>query len=165
MSPEQRDKLAAEQAALVDALAGRSAPPAGFDPVRVATAAASLLAKRRRGVEKAWPGLAESLGDRFRRAFAEYARAQPTPADGSHEDGRLFARYLRHRGELSEDGRLQLLLTELRWYRPLVLSFLPRRRALVVAFLAFRRARWFPVPCSCLRRRADFSQPLSPAPK
>src|SRR5688500_9397725 len=73
VSPEQRKSLAEQQAALVAAQAGQAAPPGGFDAEHVRTAAASLFAKRRRGVEKAWPGLAASLGDRFAAVFGDYA--------------------------------------------------------------------------------------------
>ena len=163
MSPDDRARLAEQQAALVDALAGRSLAPDGFDAQHVATAVASLLAKRRRGVEKTWPGLGESLGDRFRPVFAEYARVQSIPADGPAADGRQFARHLRRLGLLSDDGRLKLLLAEMgRW--PISIAYLRGRRAVAVAFRTYSGARWFTVPLFRFRR-PDFSQPLSPAAK
>ncbi len=163
MSPDDRAKLAEQQAALIDALAGRSLAPDGFDPQHVATAAVSLSAKRRRGVEKTWPGLVESLGDRFRSVFAEYARVHSIPADGPAVDGRLFARHLRRLRLLSDDGRLQLLLGDM-GRRPIGIAYLPGRRALAVAFRTFGGATWFMVPL-CRFRRPDFSQPLTPATK
>ena len=167
VSPEARSNLAEQQAALVRALAGESGAPDGFNGDHVATAAASLLAKRRRGVEKTWPGVAESLGGRFRSMFAQYARAHPLPAEGAYGDGRKFARYLRQANQLADDGRLQLLLAELGGRRPIGVALLPHRRAFVMAFGTFGGARWFTIPLPRLRRRrrADFSQPLSPAAK
>ena len=163
MSPDDRAKLAEQQAALVDALAGRSAAPDGFHAQHIATAAASLLAKRRRGVEKTWPGLAASLGERFRSVFADYARHHPIPADGPAGDGRHFARHLRTLGLLSDAARVQLLLAEMgRW--PIAFARLPARGALAIAFRTFGGTRWFTLPLVRIRRR-DFSQPLSPPAK
>ena len=163
MPADDRAKLAEQQAALVDALAGRSAAPDGFDAQHIATAAASLLAKRRHGVEKTWPGLAASLGDRFQTVLVDYARRHPIPADGPAADGRLFAHYLRQLGLLSDAGRLQLLLTDMgRW--PIAVAYLPSRGALAIAFRTFAGTRWFSIPLFRFRR-PDFSQPLSPAAK
>jgi hypothetical protein len=163
VSTDDRAKLAEQQAALVDALAGRSPVPDGFDAQHVATAAASLLAKRRRGVEKTWPGLAASLGERFRTVFADYARHHPIPADGPAADGRLFASYLRGLGLLSDAGRVQLLLADM-GRRPIAVAYLPARRALAIALRTFGGTRRFTVPLFRIRR-PDFSQPLSPAAK
>ena len=166
MSPEARSTLAEQQAALVRALAGQSGSPDGFYGDHVATAAASLHAKRRRGVEKTWPGVAESLGGRFRNVFAQYAREHPLPSEGAYADGREFARYLRKANQLADDGRLRLLLAELRGRRPIGVALLPHRRALVIALRTFGGARWFTIRLPRLRRRRDdFSQPLSPAAK
>ena len=49
--PEARERLAAQQAALLRALADRAAPPEGFDPARI-RATADALARKRAG---AWP--------------------------------------------------------------------------------------------------------------
>jgi hypothetical protein len=161
MSPEDRAQLAEQQAALVRALAGQEAAPSGFDAEHVAIAAASLLAKRARGVEKGWPELTASLGPRFRAIFAEYAKGQPMPPDGT--DGRRFARHVLRRGQLSDAGRVQLLLAEMD-RRPIGIARLPVSRNLVLALRAFG-SRWlFTLPI-IKRRPADFSQPLSPAAK
>ncbi|MGB7157098.1 MAG: hypothetical protein WBD40_03465 [Tepidisphaeraceae bacterium] len=153
-----REQLAKQQAALVRALADRSGAPAGFDQTHVSTAAASLLAKRRRAIEKTWPELAASLGDRFRETFDAYARAQSIPADGPVTDGRQFAHHLRRLGQLSDGGRLQLLLSEM-GRRPVGFAYLPGRREIVVALRFGRGARRFSLRCPGLRR-TDFSQPL-----
>ena len=154
-----RERLAKQQAALVGALAQGADAPAGFDRDRVATAAASLLAKRRRGIEKTWPGLAESLGDRFRIVFADYARSHAIPPEGPHADGRDFARYLRHLRLLSDDGRVQLLLAELGRRRPFGFTYLPDRGALAFAWRTLRGARRIVIGLPFFRRRADFSHP------
>ena len=164
---EDRARLAEQQVALVRALAGQGDAPDGFDADHVATAGKSLLAKRRRGVEKTWPGLTESLGDRFLPVFNEYARSHSMPAEGHAADGRCFAQHLRRLGLLSDDGRLQLLLAEL-GRRPIGIAYLPDRRQIAIAFPTFGGARWITVSLprwSRRDRRADFSQPLSPAPK
>jgi len=160
---DDRAKLAEQQLALVDALAGRSPAPDGFDVQHIATAAASLLAKRRHGVEKTWPGLAASPGERFRTIFGDYARIHAIPADGPAADGRLFAHYLRKLGLLSDSGRVQLLLADM-GRRPIAVAYLPARVALAVAFRTFGGTRRFTVPLF-RTRRPDFSQPLSPAAK
>jgi len=49
---ETRDKLAAEQEAVVAALMGEGPVPSGFDPEAVAMAGRSLANKRRRDAEK-----------------------------------------------------------------------------------------------------------------
>jgi hypothetical protein len=163
VSADERAKLAEQQAALVDALAGRSRAPDGFDAQHIATAAASLLAKRRHGVEKTWPGLAVSLGERFRTIFGDYARSHPIPADGPAADGRLFARHLHRIGLLSDAGRVQLLLADM-GRRPIAVAYLPARGALAIAFRTFGGTRRFTVPLFRIRR-PHFSQPLSPAAK
>ena len=165
MSPEERRNLAEQQAGLVRGLAGQSGLPAGFNRNHLATAAASLLAKRRRGVERTWPGLAESLGDRFRQVFAQYARSHPLPAEGAHADGREFAHYLLQTNALADDGRLQLFLAELGPRRPVGIAFLPGQRALVIAFSLVARDGLRFASRDDRRGHADFSQPVSAAAK
>ena len=168
MSDDPRTRLAAEQAALAASLARRSPAPAGFNADHVATAAASLLAKRRRGVEKTWPGRAASLGDRFHAVFAEYASAYPLPADGPHADGRQFARYLRRLDLLDDDGRLQLMLAELGRGRPVGITYLPGRREVVVAVLTFSSARWTSIRMPRIRRTRSpeqFGPPVLRTPR
>jgi hypothetical protein len=162
VSVDDRSKLAAEQAALVESLAGRSPAPTGFNAEHVATAAASLLAKRRRGVEKTWPGLAASLGDRFHAVFAEYASACPLPADGSHADGRHFARCLRRRDLLDDDGRLQLMLAAIGRWRRLGVTYLPGRRELVIAISTFSGTKWTSIRMPRFRR-TQAPEPFEPA--
>lgn len=112
MSAEARARLAARQAEVVAALAGGGAPPAGFDRTALDLAANSLAAKRRRVVERSWPGIAELLGGRFGELFARYAEA---PCRGGPlDDARAFVRWLGERGELDERLAREALLFDLR---------------------------------------------------
>jgi hypothetical protein len=70
-----RERLDAEQAALVRALVDGGPVPAGFDPDRVAATATALARKRAGEVARAWPVLAAELGDDFTARF----RAAPAP--------------------------------------------------------------------------------------
>lgn len=90
-----RASLAADQAKLVEALAGRGGDvPSGFDEDRVRLAARMLLAKRRKGVANTWRGLATSLDGRFVELFDSFAaQASPHP-DGPAADGLAFAGWL-----------------------------------------------------------------------
>ena len=98
------------QAALLRALIGGDAPPDGFDAAKAAVASRSLWRKRAHAVAAAWPALALGLGDRFDAAFEAYARAMPPPATGHGlADGLAFARAL-PRADLTQDGRVELLL-------------------------------------------------------
>jgi hypothetical protein len=101
-----RERLAAQQAALLRAvLVGEKAPP-GFDADRVAVQAGALLAKRRRITAAIRPDLADVLGDGFGGLFSEYALAHPR-RDGSRarEDADDFGRWLVERGHLSAPGK------------------------------------------------------------
>jgi hypothetical protein len=108
-----RQRLAAEQAAVVQALTGRQPPPAGFDVAHLATAAAALAQKRCRSVAMSWPALTQALGERFEPAFAAFAAAIPLPEIGGPlADGRAFAR---HVGVLPDKARLEVLAVDLRF--------------------------------------------------
>ena len=127
MPVDTRARLAQEQAALVTALAGHAAAPPGFDLDRIHAAAASLANKRRRAVARAWPVLAESLGDRFAERFDGYAQSAPLPRlGGPLADGRAFLRWLEAMGEMPEACRLPALAVDLR-YRSVATGLVPRR--------------------------------------
>lgn len=115
MSAEARTRLAAMQAELVSALSGRAAPPAGFDADRVQATAAALASKRRHAVARAWPGLAEALGQQFVERFDGFAATTPMPhMGGPLADGRMFLRWLAVRGDTPEACRLQAFAVDLR---------------------------------------------------
>lgn len=129
--------LAAQQAALMAALAGSAPPPAGFDATRVRSAAAVLAAKRARAVARAWPGVRTMLGDRFGARFARYAATVPLPAQGGPlADGRAFVRCLARDMALPDDVRLQVLAIDVR-YRRTHAGLAPRRWPAA-------RATWLP---------------------
>ena len=103
--------LAAQQEALVRAIAAGGPPPPGFDADRVAAAARSILYKRAGDVARAWPALAESYGPRWKETYAAWAEGRPT--NGSIRDAWDFAR--EHAAELSAEAARELALTEARW--------------------------------------------------
>jgi hypothetical protein len=116
MSAEARTRLAAMQAELVSALAGRAASPPGFDADRVQATAAALASKRRHGVAHAWPRLADALGHRFVERFDAFAATTPMPQTGGPlADGRAFYRWLAVTGDAPEACRLQALAVDLRY--------------------------------------------------
>lgn len=111
-----RTGLAARQRALVEALAGRAAPPAGFDHTRLEVAIEQLATKRRSAVARAWPALARSLGPEFPALFARYAAQRGLPRDGGPlADGRAFTGWLLDLGSLPEAGRIEALVVDLLW--------------------------------------------------
>jgi hypothetical protein len=127
MSAEARTRLAAMQAELVSALAGRAAPPPGFDVDRVRATAAALVTKRQCGVARTWPGLAEALGDRWVERFDAFAAMSPAPhIGGPLADGRAFLRWLAATGDAPEACRLQMLAVDLRFVTTTT-GLMPRR--------------------------------------
>jgi hypothetical protein len=166
MSDEARARLAAAQAALVAAVAGDGDVPPGFDRSRLGAAAASLAAKRSRAAARAWPGLADALGDDFARRFAAFAARAPLPRHGGPlADGWAFARALAAAGELPESLRPQLVAVGLR-YAECADGLRPRRglsaraallrrprRLLLAVRLPWVGERWLTVP---LARRTKY---------
>jgi hypothetical protein len=111
-----RERLAEAQAALVRALAQGAAVPAGFDAERVQETARTLIAKRRRWVERSWPRLAAALGESFRPRFEAWARENPMELESSSlADGRRFAAALLAAGGFPDAARQELLTFELRY--------------------------------------------------
>jgi hypothetical protein len=110
------ERLAADQSALIAALAAHGEPPQGFDAARLEAAADSLAKKRARAAARAWPGLAESLGSSYRALFLEYAAVNTLPIDGGPlADARAFIRYQESRGNLPDELRKQALSVDLRF--------------------------------------------------
>ena len=120
VSPEDRDRLAAMQAVLLQALTGSGVVPEGFDASRIHAAGESLASKRMRSAGRAWPALAASLGAEFALRFAAFAAMNPLPGQGGPlADGRAFARSLTSRGgvspRLSDGARLEIIAVDLRF--------------------------------------------------
>jgi hypothetical protein len=132
--------LAERQAALVAALAGADAVPAGFDAARVRAAASALAFKRARAAAHAWPGVRAMLGDDYRRRFEAYAVTTPIPQHGGPlADGRAFVRYLAALMPLSDDVTLQALSFDLAASWPRIrAAWLRDARFVVVAIGAYR---------------------------
>jgi molybdopterin biosynthesis enzyme len=156
-----RERLARAQEELARALGTGAPVPAGFDAGRVRAAAEALLSKRRRLVQRAWPGLARALGEDFSPRFDTWARdnplvgVEPLPL----ADGRRFAESLRASGALPPEGEAEVLGFELRWrltpegglapYRGPVLRVVrtgPERRWTLLARLPGGRLRWWRLP-------------------
>lgn len=116
---DARDQLSRDQAALVAALGHRGDVPSGFDADRVRLAADTLDNKRRKGVAKAWPSVAASLGAGFTETFATFAAGNPPHPDGPAADGNAFATWLDARRRLPSDAVPELLAAQLRRGFPL----------------------------------------------
>jgi hypothetical protein len=155
-----RDRLAAEQAALVRALVAGAPAPDGFDAGRVQATAAALRAKRAGEVAKAWPALATSFGPSgWRQAFGAWAEGRPPPgAGGALADGLEFATWLGDR--VTGEARVELLAARARLRRgPGGRGWVPRRGPFAGLAVAGRprrvvavlrgpggRERWLSVP-------------------
>ncbi|RDI22922.1 hypothetical protein [Lentzea flaviverrucosa] len=98
-----RERLAARQTELLNALLANGPVPAGFDEQRLGVERRALLSKRRGIVRMLGPAVADELGDRFRPLFDAYAAEHPRRAGSrAREDAASFAEWCRASGELSE---------------------------------------------------------------
>ncbi|MCR3753606.1 hypothetical protein LX88_007615 [Lentzea californiensis] len=98
-----RERLAARQTELLNALLANGPAPAGFDEQRLGVERLALLSKRRGIVRMLGPAVADELGDRFRPLFDAYAAEHPRRAGSrAREDAASFAEWCRVSGELSE---------------------------------------------------------------
>jgi hypothetical protein len=141
-----REELARAQAELMRALELGEPVPAGFDAERVRTTADTLLAKRRRGVRRAWPVLERALGEAFAGEFDAWARAHPPRAFEPHAglEGYRFALALHEQGRLPREAEAEVLGFGVRW-RLTATGGLAPRRGLVFRVLRMgeaRRWRW-----------------------
>jgi hypothetical protein len=150
-APPNRARLAAEQAALVQALVGGGPVPGGFDPERVRATSAALGRKRAREVARAWPVLAAELGEDFGGRFLAYAaRRPPPPRGGALADGPAFARSLGRAGRLPANARAEAMLAAAHLSpRPARLAAAlagPPRRLVVTVRLPGLGERWLSIP-------------------
>jgi hypothetical protein len=109
--PAARERLAAEQAALVRALVGGGPVPGGFDPGRVAATSAALARKRAREVGQGLAGTRRRPG----RGVHRPVRGRRGPAAAPGQGGALaddlaFAHALARQGGLSPDARVEAML-------------------------------------------------------
>ena len=130
---DARERLAAEQAGLVQALVAGAAVPQGFDEEQVRLAARSLINKRLREVALTWPALARCLGKTFQSRFTTFAESNPPPVDGGPlADGRTFAATVSV-SDLDDEARLGLMQVDLRHRRlPVRARWLPGARRVVI---------------------------------
>lgn len=111
-----RDELARQQAELVAALVDGGPPPPGVDGDRLRVAAAALLEKRGRAIERTWPRLAMALATAWPEELGRHLHERPgPPPSGALGDGRSLARVLAREGRLPWEGRLELLGVDLRY--------------------------------------------------
>ncbi|MGW6449246.1 hypothetical protein [Lentzea sp. NPDC055074] len=97
-----RERLAAKQAELLNALLSNGPVPPGFGEQRLAVERRALLSKRRGIVRMLGPAVADELGDRFRPLFDAYAVEHPRRSGSrAREDAASFAQWCRDSGELS----------------------------------------------------------------
>lgn len=96
-----RERLATQQAELLNALLAKGPVPPGFDEQRVDVERRALLSKRRSIVRMLGPAVADELGDRFRPLFDAYAVEHPRRSGSrAREDAAAFAEWCRAAGEL-----------------------------------------------------------------
>ena len=147
MSDDARERLAADQARLVDALTGRSEPPVDFDAARVELLGQTLASKRAKTVARAWLVLAESLGDDFAARFNAFAQTVSPHEAGPGADGFAFANWLDSQGLLPRRAAAEYLVARL--WRGLPMGLRLRRgegRLFLGVRLPFLGVRLFSVP-------------------
>jgi hypothetical protein len=146
-----RQRLAAEQAALVRALVAGGPAPGGFDPERVRATSAALARKRGREVARARPGLAAELGPEFTERFLADAARRPPPArGGALADGLAFTDALARERRLPGSARVERLAAKAHLStRPVrlgaTLAGLPRRLVVTVRAPGLGE-RWLSLP-------------------
>ncbi|MFT3880825.1 MAG: hypothetical protein QM703_14335 [Gemmatales bacterium] len=114
MLNEIRERQADAQSHLVASLMRGSSAPTGFDADDLSSTSRSLISKRFRLVQNAWPVFDTALGERFVTLFEEYARETSLPIEAhARQDGCQFARWLMNRKQLPDLCRLALLHVEL----------------------------------------------------
>jgi hypothetical protein len=133
--PDERCELARRQAALVAALrpGACASAPDGFDAAALTIARTSLARKRMRAVEKTWPALTGSLGERFSDAFAQF-RCENAVCDDAGLDGYRFALWLSRRGMLTDNGRVERIRWEVTRGGFVRVAWLRDSHCLIIAF-------------------------------
>jgi hypothetical protein len=147
---DARARLAVDQAGLVRALVAGAETPPGFNEEQVRLAARSLVNKRLREVARAWPALAQCLGESFRERFTTFAERNPPPAEGGPvADGRAFVVTV-PASELDDDARLEWMQVDLQCRRlPVRMRWLPGAGRLVLGV----RLPWLGVRVVAVRLR------------
>ncbi|XMN05756.1 DUF692 domain-containing protein [Streptomyces griseobrunneus] len=123
-----RDRTAVAQTALLSSLVAGTPAPEGFDHRRLRVQSRALAAKRADVVSKVAPELPQILGDGYRAAFLDYARARPM-SGGYRRDALDFAERILISGGLA-DPVAQRRLTH--WWEDRSGPRPPRRTARLV---------------------------------
>ncbi|WP_205519437.1 hypothetical protein [Pyxidicoccus caerfyrddinensis] len=138
-----RARLARAQEELVRALGTGAPVPPGFDAERVRASALALLDKRRRLVQRAWPGLASALNTDFAPRFEAWAREHPMSVEPSPlADGRRFARALEAVGCLPASLTPLLQDFDARWRLTGEGELVPRRGLVLSLARVGEARRW-----------------------
>ncbi|MFJ7058157.1 DUF692 domain-containing protein [Streptomyces microflavus] len=127
-APGARDRTAVAQTALLSSLVAGTPAPEGFDHRRLRVQSRALAAKRADVVSKVAPELPQILGDGYRAAFLDYARARPM-SGGYRRDALDFAERILISGGLA-DPVAQRRLTH--WWEDRSGPRPPRRTARLV---------------------------------
>ncbi|MEU0759633.1 DUF692 family multinuclear iron-containing protein [Streptomyces microflavus] len=127
-APGARDRTAVAQTALLSSLVAGTPAPEGFDHRRLRVQSRALAAKRADVVAKVAPELPQLLGDGYRAAFLDYARARPM-SGGYRRDALDFAERILISGGLA-DPVAQRRLTH--WWEDRSGPRPPRRTARIV---------------------------------
>ncbi|MGW3931949.1 DUF692 domain-containing protein [Streptomyces microflavus] len=127
-TPGARDRTAVAQTALLSSLVAGTPAPEGFDHRRLRVQSRALAAKRADVVAKVAPELPQILGDGYRAAFLDYARARPM-SGGYRRDALDFAERILISGGLA-DPVAQRRLTH--WWEDRSGPRPPRRTARIV---------------------------------
>ncbi|MFF6893933.1 DUF692 family multinuclear iron-containing protein [Streptomyces microflavus] len=127
-APGARDRTAVAQTALLSSLVAGTPAPEGFDHRRLRVQSRALAAKRADVVAKVAPELPRILGDGYRAAFLDYARARPM-SGGYRRDALDFAERILISGGLA-DPVAQRRLTH--WWEDRSGPRPPRRTARLV---------------------------------
>jgi len=133
MPGDARENVARQQAALVEALASPGSGPLayGLDARQIWIAAAAVAAKRSHSVERAWPELADALGDQFPPLFWRYAHAHRLPRASEPPDHQRFFQFVLRQADLPGEIWQRLLLLQVR--RAVPVRFRLTRRGLILA--------------------------------
>lgn len=114
MTDDVRQHWAAAQEQLVAHLMHGKVAPTGFVQDELTAAARSLIAKRFRLVQLAWPVFSTALATEFHRLFMTYAHETPLCVEvQGRQDGCRFARWLLKKQQLPDAVQLVLLRVEL----------------------------------------------------
>jgi hypothetical protein len=147
-APQAIAELAQRQAAVVRALGQTGQPPPDFVEADFRVAGQSLARKRLRIVQKLFPQITQSLGERFEAQFIAYTSQNPLPSDG-YADGIQLAGWLKSRRlfPCSDQAQLEYAMAKVNQGFPIRLVYLKNPRRFVVIFRLGRSTRMWSSPC------------------